>query len=90
MTLLEKALTQSTVPSELLANSVITFMVKGLLTHLEFPYAYFPSRNVSGNLLFPLLWEALSHLESNGFKVSEQYIFYAYVITFMYHPCNHH
>ena len=66
-------------------------MVKGLLTHLEFPYAYFPSRNVTGNLLFPLLWEAVSRLERNGFKVSEQLLFLCiHIITLMYHLCNYH
>lgn len=52
-----------------LANSVTTFMVRGLLTSLQFPYVYFPCRNISGDLLFDPFWEAISRLERNGFKV---------------------
>ena len=38
----------SNFPQELLSNSMITFMVRGLFSNLEFPYAYFPSRNFTG------------------------------------------
>ena len=66
---LENSPTNSTFPPELLANSMMTFMVRGLFLHLEFPYAYFPSRNVSGYMLFEPLWEAVTRLERCGFKV---------------------
>ena len=61
-------------PPELLSNSMMTFMVKGLFNRLEFPYAYFPSRNVTGYLLFDPLWEAVGRLERNGFHVSIKFI----------------
>ena len=61
-------------PSELLANSMTTLMVRGLFTNLEFPYAYFPSRKVTGYMLYDPLWEAVSRLEKNGFKVTYMYI----------------
>ena len=67
--LLEKTLINSTLPPELLANSMITFMVRGLFSHLEFPYAYFPSRNVTGYMLLDPLWEAVNRLERCRFKV---------------------
>ena len=67
---LENTLTETSVPRELLANSMVTFMVRGLFTHLEFPYVYFPSRNLTGNSLFNPLWEAVSRLERYGFKVN--------------------
>ena len=67
--LLEKTLTNSTLPPELLANLMITFMVRGLFSRLKFPYAYFPSCNVTGYMLFDLLWEAVNRLERCGFKV---------------------
>ena len=43
--------------SEPLANSMIVFMVRGLFTRLQFPYAQFPSIKVSGDLLFEPFWE---------------------------------
>ena len=66
---LENSPPNSTFPPELLANSMMTFMVRGLFLHLKFPYVYFPSRNVSGYMLFEPLWEAVTRLERCGFKV---------------------
>ena len=37
-----------------LATYMLTFMVRGLLSGLEFPYAQFASSSMSGELLFPL------------------------------------
>ena len=66
---LENISDNSTFPQELLANSMMTFMIRGLFTYFEFPYTYFPSRNVSGYMLFDPLWEAVHRLERYGFKV---------------------
>lgn len=60
----------SNIPIELIANSVVVFMVRGLFSALQFPYAYFPSRKVTGIHLFAPMWEAVCRLERNGFKVS--------------------
>ena len=48
---------------------MFVFMVRGLFTHLEFPYAQFPCKDVSGELLFDPFWEAVYCLERNGLKV---------------------
>ena len=48
LTSMDESLGISTTP---LANTMMTFMVRGLFSHLEFPYAYFPSKNVTGDLL---------------------------------------
>ena len=66
---LEEKVTESSFPPELLANSMMTFMVRGLFTHLEYPYVYFPTRNVTGSLLIDPLWETVDRLERHGFKV---------------------
>ena len=66
---LERSLEKSVLPPELMANSMMTFMVRGLFSHIQFPYVYFPSRNVSGYMLFEPLWEAVFRLEKCGFKV---------------------
>ena len=52
-----------------LANSMLTFMVRGIFIDLHFPYAQFPCKNLTGDLLYPLVWEAVQRLESCGFKV---------------------
>ena len=52
-----------------LAKSMMTFMVRGLFTTLQFPYSQFPCANVSGELLFDPFWEAVYRLERCGFKV---------------------
>ena len=50
------------------ASHMLVFMVRGLFTSLEFPYAQFPTSNASGDILYPIVWEAVSNLESSGFK----------------------
>ena len=36
---------------------------------LNFPYAHFASRGATGDMLFPLVWEAIRRLESSEIKV---------------------
>jgi len=36
---------------------------------LEFPYAQFPCKNLTGDELYPIVWEAIQWLELCGFKV---------------------
>ena len=52
-----------------LANSMLVFMVRGLFTSLEFPYAQFPCKAITGDQLFHPFWEAVGRLERIGFKV---------------------
>ena len=52
-----------------LANSVLTFMVRGAFIDLEFPYAQFSCKNLTGDELYPIVWEAIQRLELCGFKV---------------------
>ena len=67
---LEKSLpTSPHEPSEILASTVLAFMVKGLFSPLEFPYAHFPCRNLTGDLMFDPFWEAVHRLERLGLKV---------------------
>ena len=44
-------------------------MVKGLFQKLNYPYAQFVCANLSADLLFDPVWEAISRLERLGFKV---------------------
>ncbi len=52
-----------------LANSMLTFMVRGIFIYLQFPYAQFPCKNMTGDTLYPLAWETVQRLEMCGFKV---------------------
>ena len=52
-----------------LADSMLVFMVRGLLSNLEFPYAQFPCTTLTGEQIFVPFWEAVSRLERCGFKV---------------------
>ena len=52
-----------------LANHMLVFMVCGLLSDLEFPYAQFPSASISADQLYSLVWGCVRHLEAIGLKV---------------------
>ena len=63
----EKSFTDS--KSLPLATTMMTFMVRGLFSHLQFPYAHFPCHKITGDLLYDPFWEAVYRLERCGFKV---------------------
>ena len=63
------ASSESTDDEPLLAKTMMTYMVRGLFTRLEYPYAHFPSLNLTGELMFHPLWESVYRLERLGFKV---------------------
>ena len=65
----EHSLKQDTSKPQL-ATTMVMFMVQGLFTQLSFPYAQFPSSNVTGELLFDPFWEAVYRLERLQLKVS--------------------
>ena len=67
----EQTMCDSTNPtsSKTLANSMLVFMVRGLFSNLEFPYAQFPCAKLTGEQMFLPFWEAVGRLERCGFKV---------------------
>lgn len=52
-----------------LADHMLVFMVRGLFSTIEFPYAQFPCADLSGEQLYAPLWEAVGRLERSGFCV---------------------
>lgn len=52
-----------------LATHVLTFMVRGLLSSLDFPYASFPCLSLGGDQLYSIVWGAVRRLEACGFRV---------------------
>ncbi len=51
------------------ANQLLTFLVRGILFNLNFPCAHFASCGATGDILFPLVWEAICRLETSDIKV---------------------
>ena len=51
------------------ATHVLTFMVGGIFSDLNFPYAHFPTEGASADHLYPVVWDAIRNLEESGFKV---------------------
>lgn len=54
---------------DVLAKSMMTFMVRGLFSPLRFAYAHFPCAKLTGDLLFQPFWEAVYRLERMGLKL---------------------
>lgn len=48
---------------------MLVFMVRGLSSGLQFPYAQFPCNALRGDQVFHVLWKAVGRLERYGFKV---------------------
>lgn len=53
----------------LIAKYILVVMVRGITFKLEFPYAHFGTRGATGDLLFPMIWEAIRRLEARELKV---------------------
>ena len=52
-----------------LASSMLVLMVRGIFQKLNYPYAQFACNNLSGELMFDPVWEAISRLERMSFRV---------------------
>ncbi len=44
-------------------------MIRGVFTDLKFPFAHFPTKDVCGDQLFSIIWEAIENIERLGLKV---------------------
>lgn len=54
---------------ELLANSMLVLLVRGLFSQLKFPFAQFPCTALSGHQMLEPFWCAVCRLERCGFRV---------------------
>lgn len=52
-----------------IATYMLLFYVRGIFSHLEFPYAHFPTKGAAADQLFSIVWEAVYNLELSGFRV---------------------
>lgn len=51
------------------AKHLLVLMVRGIFFKLDFPYAHFATEAATADLLHPIIWEAIRHVESIGLKV---------------------
>ena len=47
----------------------MVLMIRGLFTDLQFPYASFPTSNLTGEQMVPIFYEAILRIERSGLKV---------------------
>ena len=59
----------ATTSSPAVASHMLLFMVRGMFSSLEFPYAHFATQSISADSLFPIVWEAVQRLEYCGFNI---------------------
>lgn len=75
----EQSLSDSDTTTPELAKTMMVFMVHGLFSKLQFPYVQLPCGDISGDLLYDPLWEAVGRLENCGFKVCYTHTVYTLV-----------
>ena len=51
------------------ARTMMVFMVRGLSSSVQFPYARFHCAELTGELFYDPLWEAAKRIENVGLKV---------------------
>ena len=52
-----------------IATHLLVLMVRGLFSHIKYPYAHFATTGVSADSLLSIIWEAVRQLEMCGFTV---------------------
>ena len=82
----ERSIEENKDEENVLAKSMMVFMVRGLFTPLRFTYVQFPCSKVTGDLLFHPFWQAVYRLERMGLKVSTIIQFACYTHINM-HDC---
>lgn len=75
----EKSLTDDRPATSQLAKTMVVFMVRGLFSKPQFPYAQFPCASLSGELLYDPFWEAVRRVENCGLKVCVRMFRYIHV-----------
>ena len=64
----ERQCLNDNLPSKVCTH-ILLFMVRGMFSSLQFPYAHFATRGISADALYPIVWEAVNRLESSGLNV---------------------
>ena len=61
---------ENKIDTKLIVTHVLTFMVRGLCTSLEYPFAYYAANGFTSDQLFPCVWETVQVIETISLKVS--------------------
>ena len=86
----ESELTEEKPANQILAKSMMVFMIRGLFSSLQFPYAQFPCGDLSGDMLYEPFWEAVCRVEKCGLKVCTLYAYlYCFVFNAYIFNCKH-
>ena len=48
---------------------MLVLMVRGIIHPVQFPYAHYATSDAAADLLFPIVWDAIRHLEFAGLQV---------------------
>ena len=56
-------------PDGNVAEHMLVFMVRGVFIRLKFPFAQYPTNNLSADLLYSMAWSVVRSLKCAGFKV---------------------
>lgn len=56
-------------PDAPVAKHMLVFLVRGVFIRMQFPYAQYPTADLTADLLYPIVWEVVRSLECAGFKV---------------------
>ena len=51
------------------ATSALAFMARGVYSNFQFTFAYFATKSLTCEMIFPLAWNAVANLEMIGLKV---------------------
>lgn len=54
------------------ATRILTLMVRGIFSEINFPLANFPTAGIRSTILHDIMWEAVEHLERSDFIVCFQ------------------
>lgn len=64
---LEQSIINTKTPK--LATHMLVVMVRGVCSSIKYPYAQFPVSAATGEIMCPIIWECVEHLEMIGLKV---------------------
>ena len=62
-------MTETQITPNDVATHMLMFMVRGICTTLQFPFVCVPTRDTTGEELFPIMWETVKNIEECGLKV---------------------
>ena len=63
-----QCLNEHNLPSKVCTH-ILLFMVRGMFSSLQFPYAHFATSGISADALYPIVWEAVNRLELSGLNI---------------------